>query len=129
MSFCLNAAHPGVKVLAEALLHPLRPPTRRTVGEWADAERRVAVGTSPEPGPWRSRPYQRPVMDALSALGRRGPVEEQVAPLLGRSVYVDPFVLRALGLVRQDREAVAEARSAFEALGLAWHADRTRALL
>ena len=26
----------------------------------------VAVGTSPEPGRWRSRPYQRPVMDALS---------------------------------------------------------------
>jgi hypothetical protein len=69
------------------------------------------------------------VMDALSALGRRELVEEQVAPLLGRSAYVDPFVLRALGLVREDPEALADALGRFDALGLGWHAERTRALL
>ena len=69
------------------------------------------------------------LMDALGLLGKRELVEERVAPLLGRSAYLDPFVLRSLGLVREDERAVADALGRFEALGLAWHAQQTQALL
>ena len=69
------------------------------------------------------------LMDALGSLGRRELVEEQVAPFLGRSAYLDPFVLRSLGLARDDERAVADALGRFEALGLGWHAEQTRALL
>lgn len=64
----------------------------------------------------------------LGLLGKRRLVEEQVAPLLGRSPYLDAFVLRALGLVRDDHEAVEDALARFEELGLDWHAAQTRAL-
>ena len=67
--------------------------------------------------------------DALGLLGKRELAEEQVAPLLGRSPYLDAFVLRALGLVREDRGYIEDALARFEALGLDWHAGQTRALL
>ena len=50
------------------------------------------------------------------------------ARLLGRNVFLDPFVLRALGLVRDDAATIDEALARFEALGLEWHAAQTRAL-
>jgi hypothetical protein len=68
------------------------------------------------------------LVDGLGALGRRDVLEERAAPLLGRSVYLDPFVLRALGLAREDEAGLAEALARFSALGLTWHAEQTRAL-
>lgn len=44
------------------------------------------------------------------------------------NVFLDPFVLRALGLVRDDAATIDEALARFEALGLEWHAAQTRAL-
>jgi hypothetical protein len=41
---------------------------------------------------------------------------------------LEPFALRALGLVREDETLVDRAAERFEAFGLAWHAARTRAL-
>jgi DNA-binding SARP family transcriptional activator len=69
------------------------------------------------------------LVDALALLGKRALVEEQAAPLLGRSRYLDPFVLRGLGIVRKDETVLADALARFEALGLGWHAEQTRALL
>jgi hypothetical protein len=68
------------------------------------------------------------LVDGLGALRRRDVLEERAAPLLGRSVYLDPFVLRALGLAREDEAGLAEALARFSALGLTWHAEQTRAL-
>jgi class 3 adenylate cyclase len=67
-------------------------------------------------------------LDALTALGDRSRVEQEAAPFLDEQSYTRPFAVRALGLVRRDEGLVAEAISDFEAIGLEWRADETRAL-
>lgn len=44
----------------------MRPPRALSGSSWADERRFVAVGTSPEPGRWKSRPHQREVLDAIT---------------------------------------------------------------
>ena len=66
---------------------------------------------------------------ALGCLRERDVVERKAAPLVGKSPFIDPFVLRALGLVRDDTRTIEQALERFEALGLEWHAAQTRALL
>ena len=44
-------------------------------------------------------------------------------------IVLEPFALRALGVVREDEKLIAQAVSRFETLGLDWHAAETRALL
>ena len=44
----------------------LRPPSRLTGHEWAEAHREVPVGSSPEAGRWKSKPYQRQVLEAIT---------------------------------------------------------------
>jgi DNA-binding SARP family transcriptional activator len=66
-------------------------------------------------------------LDALARLGFREQVEAW--PPEKPYTYLEPFRLRALGLVREDEELLAEALRQFDALGLAWHADQTRAAL
>jgi class 3 adenylate cyclase len=68
-------------------------------------------------------------LDALSALGKRKQVEDEATHLLRPGTYLEPFALRALGLMRQDQELLARAIERFELLDLDWHADETRALL
>jgi len=52
--------------VADVIVSVLRPPSPLTGSEWAEARRIVPVGTSPEPGRWRSKPYQREVLDAIT---------------------------------------------------------------
>jgi hypothetical protein len=66
-------------------------------------------------------------LDALAALGERGRVESEAPGLVGGSVYLEPFALRALGIVREDEDLLNQAAERFSALGLEWHAERTRA--
>ncbi len=68
-------------------------------------------------------------MDAFAALrdGRR--VEEDAPPLLQKGTYIEPFALRALGIVREDETLVAEARDRLRGMGLDWHAEQTDALI
>lgn len=66
-------------------------------------------------------------LDALAALGERKRLEAEAAQLAAGSVYLEPFALRAVGRVRQDGDLLARAAERFDALGLAWHAERTRA--
>ena len=68
-------------------------------------------------------------LDALVALGRREHVEEAAAPLLRPNTYLEPFALRALGRVREDKEFIARALEGFERMGLDWHAEETRVLI
>ena len=42
---------------------------------------------------------------------------------------MEPFALRALGLVRDDASLIERAADRFDAFGLDWDAARTRALL
>jgi hypothetical protein len=63
-------------------------------------------------------------LDALGALGERAAVEAEAPPYLVPGTYLEPFALRALGLVREDDRLLDRARACFAALGLAWFADR-----
>jgi hypothetical protein len=68
-------------------------------------------------------------LDGLAALGERERVEQEAARVLQPGIYLEPFALRALGLVREDEAFVGKAAERFEAFGLDWHAARTRALV
>ena len=48
--------------------------------------------------------------------------------MLQSGTYLEPFALRALGLVRGDEALIAQAIARFEAIGLDWHAEQTRPL-
>jgi class 3 adenylate cyclase len=68
-------------------------------------------------------------LDALTAARDRRSVEAEAEQFLRPGSYVEPFALRALGVVREDDELVRQAAERFDALGLEWHAGETRALL
>jgi hypothetical protein len=68
-------------------------------------------------------------VDGWAALGERERVEREAARSLQPGTYLEPFALRALGLVREDETLVGQAAARFEAFGLEWHAARTRALV
>lgn len=68
-------------------------------------------------------------LDALAALRERDRVEEEAVPLLGVNTYLEPFALRALGIVREDSALIEQAAARFKAMNLSWHDAQTRALL
>ncbi|MEO8291014.1 MAG: adenylate/guanylate cyclase domain-containing protein [Gaiellaceae bacterium] len=68
-------------------------------------------------------------MDALAALRDRRRVEEDAPPLLQAGGYIEPFALRALGIVREDETLVGQASDRLRAMGLDWHADQAHALM
>ena len=76
-------------------------------------------------------PHEPPAayLDALVALGDRTRMEADAPNWLIPGIYAEPFALRALGVARDDKELLWQARGRFEALGLAWHAAETSKLL
>ncbi len=69
------------------------------------------------------------ILDALAALGERNAVERETAQLVEPGTYLEPFALRALGLVRSDAALLEQAAGRFTAMGLEWHALQTREML
>jgi hypothetical protein len=68
-------------------------------------------------------------LDALAALGNRKGVEDEALALVRPNTFLEPFALRALGLVREDAEFVERAIVRFEAMGLDRHASETRGMV
>jgi class 3 adenylate cyclase len=68
-------------------------------------------------------------MDAFAALGDRRRVEEDAPPLVQAGTYIEPFALRALGIVREDEALVGQASDRLRGMGLVWHAEQTDALI
>ncbi len=66
-------------------------------------------------------------LDALAAAGRKGDVEAEAMRFAQPGTFLEPFALRTLGLVRGDGALLAQAIERFEAMGLGWHAAKTRA--
>jgi len=62
-------------------------------------------------------------LDALAAARDRERLEREAPLFLGRRSYLQPFALRALGVVREDEEMIEQARAAFESMGLDWFAN------
>jgi hypothetical protein len=71
-------------------------------------------------------------LDALAALRRREELEAwasaEPGDYLRPGSYLEPFLLRALGTVRDDQTLVQRAIDRFERLGLRWHAAQSRAM-
>ena len=67
-------------------------------------------------------------LDALAAAGIRSESSVRPTAAPGRHVPVEPFALRALGIVRGDDDLLARAQERFAALGLHRHAAQTDAL-
>ncbi|MDQ1603455.1 MAG: hypothetical protein QOE01_1300 [Actinomycetota bacterium] len=63
---------------------------------------------------------------ALVAVGRTDEVEVLATRLCQPGTYLEPFALRAFGLVRRDVALLAQAIERFEEMGLDWHAADTR---
>jgi hypothetical protein len=75
------------------------------------------------PSGWTAR------LEALVAMGQADRVEEESRHFLKPGSYFEPFVLRALGEVREDEALIRQALERFETMHLDWHAEQTRALL
>ena len=69
------------------------------------------------------------LLDSLAALGDGAQIERLAPPLLLPGTYLEPFALRALGIVREDAGLIERAIVRYEAMGLGWHASQTRVLL
>jgi hypothetical protein len=67
-------------------------------------------------------------LDTLVALDRAQEAEVEATRLTEPGTYLEPFALRTLGRVRGDSELVQRSIERFEALGLDWHAAKTREL-
>ncbi len=68
-------------------------------------------------------------LDALSALRRREALEEEAPPLVQAETYLEPFALRALGVLREDPILLEQAAERFDAMALAWYAAQPREML
>jgi class 3 adenylate cyclase len=68
-------------------------------------------------------------IDGLAALRDVVRLEDEAPLLLTAGTYVEPFALRALGIVRGDDELLAQADERFAALGLDWHRAQTEKLM
>jgi hypothetical protein len=68
-------------------------------------------------------------IEALVALGDRKQAEAEAKLLVRANPYLEPFALRALGIVREDEKLLAEAAARFDAIELEWHAAETKRLL
>lgn len=62
----MEGAHPRSTEILSAALAAMRPPPKQTIHEWAEDRRVIARGTSPAAGRWRSKPFQRPVLEAIT---------------------------------------------------------------
>jgi hypothetical protein len=76
---------------------------------------------------WFALPGAAARLDALAVIGDAKDVEE--ATRVFAAPYVEPFALRALGIVRHDEALLRKAGERFAVLGLRWHSDQTPVLM
>ena len=63
-------------------------------------------------------------LDAGAALDLTSSIEQEAPALAQPGTCIEPFALRALGVVRQDAKLLARADRLFSELGLGWYADQ-----
>ena len=68
-------------------------------------------------------------LDAHAMLGHADHVERAATRLISPGTFVEPFALRALGVVRHDADLLTRAAARFHELALEWHARQTLLLL
>jgi hypothetical protein len=116
----------GFEMYSPALTSPrIRLAIVRT--DLPEVERLLTVGEAAPP--WASVAYLSACLDGLALLRDRDRAEVEAQPLAGRRSYLQPFALRALGIVRNDDELLARADEGFAVFGLEWHREQTKVLL
>jgi hypothetical protein len=78
---------------------------------------------------WFSLPSAATRMDVLAVIGDVAAVDATAAHVGRPGSYLEPFALRAAGIVREDEALLARADELFRALRLPWHAGQTENLL
>lgn len=76
---------------------------------------------------WFLLPGAAARLDALAVVGSEEAIQAEALP--AHEGYLEPFMLRALGVTRGDDRLIAQADDRFRALGLDWHAGQTEALI
>jgi hypothetical protein len=76
---------------------------------------------------WFVLPGAAAHLDVLAVFGTEQSLGSDDMP--APNGYLEPFMLRALGIVRRDDGLLTQADERFRALGLDWHADQTEALI
>lgn len=111
------------------MLAPLRIRLALVRGRCDEVERLLAGATFPPPAKnwWRLATFSAR-LDALAALGDRRRVDRQAPALLVPGTYLEPFAIRALGIVHEDEAMITAAAERFRTLGLDWHAEQTHAI-
>ncbi len=69
-----------------------RPPPRLTLSEWADAHFYLSAESAAEPGRWKTLPYQRGIMDAIT-----DPLVEQISVMKSARVGYTKCMNAAIG--------------------------------
>jgi hypothetical protein len=113
------------------ILDPARLRVSLELGELESVERLLSarpealrIGTG-----WFSLVGAPARLDALAALGDAARLQTEAEPLLQPGTCLEPYAVRALGIVRGDERLIAHAAERFERLGLTSAAAETRAAL
>ncbi len=77
---------------------------------------------------WFSLPAAAAQLDSLAVIRSAADVEAGAERLGRPKTYLEPFALRALGIVHEDEALLARAHEAFLAMRLDWHAAQTERL-
>jgi hypothetical protein len=108
---------------SQALLAPrLRLALAR--GEF-EAGRRLLDGAVARTFAFDGIAFRAARLDVLASARELAKVEDEAPTYLQRGTYLEPFALRALGIVREDEALIEQAQERFAALGLEWHAAQT----
>lgn len=110
--------------------YALSAPRTRLALARGDGERLREIVALPfaHGGSWHGVAQLSTRLDGLAAT-RDERVEEEAPRFLRPGSYVEPFALRALGIVREDEELIARAQDRFRALRLDWHRAQTERLV
>lgn len=98
------------EIVARAML-AWRPPPKLSLSEWADRYYRLSAESAAEPGPWKTLPYQRGIMDAVT-----DPRVERISVMKSARVGFTLSMSAAIGyFMHQDPAAVMVVQPTVEA--------------
>ena len=116
----------GLVRLIQQSLQMMRPPTRRTISQWADDHRFLSPEASAEPGRWLTAraEYQRGIMNSVGDLG-----VERVVVMKAAQVGWTEIVNNAVGFYIDQDPAPLLVIQPTEAMADTWSKDRLSPML
>ena len=110
----------------DAVFAPLRIRLAIARGDLGALERLVGQALPPPPAKnWWTLCTEAARLDALTALRDTQAIDAEAPPYAVPGTYLEPFALRALGVVHDEVALLDHAQASFTALGLDWFASQT----